>query len=323
MRSLFNETKNPIFPVLCSLVNEIYNGAEYTEAELLQQLKERTGFQYNNAADIAAEQAILEKLFHFQNAKAPAELYLNAPLPHLPPENIELEWLRSLLDNPRAAFLLPTALHTKLSQQLRSIPPLIPPNIWQHQTDTKDNPAAEPLQTYLRITLQALRQRQQITIQSKHQIETTISPCRLEYDLANGEYTLLYWNETTAAPSRLILADLQKLNITEYPIPDEFEEKFDQFYQENQQTLRLRLQPKRNAVERCFALFSSFNKEAYWTNDNTYILKINYCHIDQSEIIAKLLSLGAAVTVLEPTALQKEIIKILRSAQKKYQDKTI
>ena len=74
----------------------------------------------------------------------------------------------------------------------------------------------------------------------------------------------------------------------------------------------------RNAVERCFALFSSFDKKARLQDDGTYFLTVNYCLLDEEEIFEKIFSLGSAVTVVAPKNFRERIIEKFSAIQNLY-----
>ena len=69
----------------------------------------------------------------------------------------------------------------------------------------------------------------------------------------------------------------------------------------------MEVQNTRNAVERCFALFSSFDKKARLQDDGTCVLTISYSPPDEDEIFEKILSLGSAATVVAPQSFRERV----------------
>ena len=83
----------------------------------------------------------------------------------------------------------------------------------------------------------------------------------------------------------------------------------EKFFAENVAEVTIKIRNTRNAVERCFALLSSFDKKARLQNDGTYFLTVRYCTFDEAEVFEKIFSLGATVEVVEPKSFRERIIR--------------
>ena len=99
------------------------------------------------------------------------------------------------------------------------------------------------------------------------------------------------------------------------------QEEETQYYEKHQKSVTLCLKRKTNAIERCFSMFFPFDKKAVVSDEelSQYLLTIYYYDFDEDDIINRILSLGSAVTVLEPEAMKQKIISRLKASLSYYQ----
>jgi len=305
MKSLFNEINNPLFHELCHLINEIHSGHKLTRKELRQRIIDISAFHYNEAPETDREDALIDKLFHFASPSSPAEICLDAPLPPLVTQ-VELSWLKNMLLDESFAFLLPANVREKLLNRLQDIPPLYPPNLLEQKSGPPHSPC-------LSILLDALYQKKMV-----HCPLGLIAPCRLEYDLATKDYALIAWDPATREVIKSSLDDLQPLEASGHDLPANILDELSSYLQSHQKEVTLQLTPTRNTFERCFSLFSAYDKTARMEQNNTYLLTIRYYDLDREEIIQKIKSLGAAVTILAPEDMRQIMQDTLRQMEKLY-----
>lgn len=93
---------------------------------------------------------------------------------------------------------------------------------------------------------------------------------------------------------------------------------FQGFLNKKRRSLRLRVHERNNAVERCFLLFASYDKEAY-REEHSYVLTVRYYAFDAREVFEKVLSLGAAVEILSPMVWRERMRNVLREAAAQYE----
>ena len=75
----------------------------------------------------------------------------------------------------------------------------------------------------------------------------------------------------------------------------------------------LKIEDNKNTLDRCFNLFSAYDKRYYY-DDNNLILNIYYHDFDEAEIVRDILSLGKSVIVLEPKKIRDKVVnRILRN----------
>ena len=146
--------------------------------------------------------------------------------------------------------------------------------------------------------------------------ERVLIPCRLEYDHFDDRYSLINWNGTRA--DKIPVERLTDLRLLDENIPADIEERLQNFYRLHRAEVSLRLSDTRNAVERCFAVFGSCDKRSRFQDDGSYFLTVSYYDFDENEVFDKIISLGAAVTVIEPEHFRRRVIERLRAIHKLY-----
>ncbi len=323
MANLFHETHSTLYHALSRIINRIYAGERYRCSDILDELHAAVLLE-TDPADISAEEEedLTDSLFLFDSPdmSAEAKLFYHAPVPALP-SITELRWLKSMLTDEAADFLLEPALRQKLLAKLKDVAVLPVSEIWDKKKQVGDDLHAEPFHTHLKTIWKALRERKQlhyVNLDSQGQRhEYTQEPCRLEYDAAENRYRLIFWNRTENRAVCVIVNRLLDLSIADKAIAPDIETLFRQFLDEHKQSFTLRLRKKNNAVDRCFSIFSSYDKEAYMENDGTYVITVYHYSFDEEPLLRKILSLGSAATVLAPAELQKEISERLKGAWEK------
>lgn len=311
MRSLFDDTKNPVFRLLCQIVNEIGDGAQLTRRDILNRIFELPEFIYLEAPESEREKELVDMLFNFNRAgfaEVPTAKNFSLPM-----SDVELQWLCAVVADVQIAFLLPAELRKKILSRLENFPPLYEKNSWRKLLTSKKISAGEKFSGKLATLVEALRLRRKIISG-----EELLTPCRLEYDLAADKYFLIVLREESQAVEKIPVESMNAPRLTSEPAAQNAEELLKKFYAENVAEVTIKIQNTRNAVERCFALFSSFDKKARLQDDGAYFLTVNYCVLDEKEVIEKIFSLGSTVTVIAPDGLRKKIIDRFAAIQAIY-----
>ena len=306
---LFHEVHSELFLALCRIINAIAAGARMTRVDILQQLPNL------DWGGLERANALIDTLFLFQ-PDGSACLFLDNGIAARATA-AELVWLRAMLDDPGAAFLLPDDLREKLRQTLAAVPEWPRETIWQTVQEQGDDRTA--LQGRLAIIWQALREKRQLAYanrDSRGQLHEGIcSPCRLEYDAAANRFYLIIWQADEARAIKMRMASIESVHCLDTPIPADTEAAFQQFLTSRRQSVTLRIERQNNAVERCFMMFASYDKEASYDEDtDTYTMQLYYYDFDRREILQQILSLGAAATVLAPADMREAIIERLQAA---------
>ncbi len=215
------------------------------------------------------------------------------------------------------AFLLRPELRRTLADQLGSTPPLVPAGSWKKRS--MQQACTETQQHLLRAYYESLLAARCITYTTRDGAAVTAAPCRLEYNIATGAYALLVWPGGSPEPTRVLLPAVTAIQPTNQPIPADQEQRLQGYYEHHRQTLTLQVKKEKNAIERCFAIFFMYNKEAEVSEDQqTYTLHIQYYDFDRADVIRYILSLGSSAVVVSPPDMRSEIYHIWQETAKRY-----
>lgn len=324
MAALFNNENALLLHVLCRVINEICRGNRLSESEIQKRLDD--AFPGEEFFTSGVEQEVISALFpsRYKDGNTPKPFY-EAPVPILPSDDERL-WLKTMLLDENVAFLLPAALRKKLLTRLADTPDFSLAGVWEKRQAKGDNPAEEPLKGRLSLIWKALRENKKLRYvnidKSGTRHDNTLAPCRLEYDAAMNRFFLIVWDEEEHRAVKINIHRLETLEIANEPIPPDTEEKFIGFLSARKSEVTFRLTDKKNthAFDRCYSLFSAYDKEACAEEENVYTIKVYFQDFDRREIIARLLSLGPAAIVLEPEDIRAEIIERLKQAWEIYND---
>ena len=324
MAKLFHETQSSLFRTLCRIINQMNAGKQYRCIDILDELHDSLLHDINpSQVNIEEEEKLLDSIFLFDSPdmNAEAKPFYSASIPAIP-SRLELRWLKTMLIDDSADFLLAQPLRRKLLDKLTTVDVLPISKLWEKQQLTGDKPDAEPFRTHLRTIWQALKERKKIHYinidRQNRRHEYTQEPCRLEYSASENRYRVIFWNREETRAICVVVSHLFSVSMTNEPISSDIESLFRSFLDDHREYVTVRLQKKNNAVDRCFSLFSSYDKDAYLEDDGTYVITIYYYSFDKEEICKKILSLGSAITVTAPASLRTEIIERLKNALKKH-----
>ena len=312
MRSLFDDTKNPLFRLLCQIVNEIQAGARYTRKDILERIFSLPEFIYVEAPERLREEAIVDEVFNFNDAGI-AEIPL-AKKVSLPASDTELSWLKSVLAAEEPNFLLPAELRGKLLNALEETTPLYGQDFWRKVRLGEQATTGADFANKLRVTAEALRRGRKIFCEGE-----LLTPYRLEYDLAADKYFVVVCRADERTVKKIPAEKLGRVTMSEELAAPDIDERLKRFYAEGVVEVSLEVSPGRNAVERCFALLSSFDKKARLQEDGTYFLTVSFSATDEEEVMEKILSLGSTAKVLSPRIFRERIIKRFKEISKLYE----
>ena len=171
---LFHELHAALFHSLVNVINEVHAGAHLTRKDVLCRL------QPLDPVDASHHEELIDMMFSFES-DGEASLQLEMPV-RLPPTKAELRWLKTMLEDEAAAFLVADDLREKLLSRLVEIR-AYPREIWRVLRGRGDDVrlVRKPLGAFWR----ALREGRMIFCRNvdaqgrRH--ESKAAPCRLEY----------------------------------------------------------------------------------------------------------------------------------------------
>ena len=306
---LFHETQSELFLTLINLVNRISEGQRLSRADIIQH------FPHIDWVNMEKINQLIDSIFIF-NQQGFAELLLNGPIKNLTTD-AHLAWLKSMLLDPECDFIISNELRVKLLKNLIHTESLINSNSISIIKEQGDKLLQIENATKLSIIWQALCEHKMLSYKYLDRAGSihkgVAAPCRLEYDFAQHRIRLILWLQAENRAVKLNVNRLQQISLSNLTYGHEVEASFNQFLSNSKTSVTIQLLPKYNAVDRCFSIFSSYDKQAIYDEDNdSYTLIITYYHFDEEEIIDYILSLGAAVVVTEPLHLRNKIIQRLQ-----------
>lgn len=162
--------------------------------------------------------------------------------------------------------------------------------------------------------LQAIREKRQIcyryrTKASDVYVNASCVPWKLEHSVYDRRWWIILYDPEADRTIKAVLSNLCQVqlgaqhNVTEEQILAALDKL------KEPEPVRLLVEDKRNALERCFLSFE--NREVLESRDlgdQRYVLAFSYYRFDTEEILRKLLYLGPAVTLVGPESL-KEMLR--------------
>ncbi|WP_168354781.1 WYL domain-containing protein [Hominisplanchenecus murintestinalis] len=143
-------------------------------------------------------------------------------------------------------------------------------------------------------------------------------PVKLEYSFVNDSFRVCAYVPKEERFIKISLDTLENITIGE-PFERDIEEEYSDFMKENTKKIILEVDPVQHIIERCFRLFSFYDRQAvYDTSKEKYRLELKYYRFDESEVIRDIMSLGSGAVVLEPRGIQMKIYNRIVAAYNNY-----
>ena len=231
-------------------------------------------------------------------------------LPDLPLviiSDAERMFLKDLISDTRANWLLSPELCQILSTELETVDTTFPKGSWTRvPTMTDDTPLTMQVITQC---LQAIQNNERIIIQDKE-----LSPCRIEYSVGSNGYTLIAYDHATGTFLDYPLRDESNIIKTAAPRLEDIETIYANYRDESKRTVTFTLHDANNAVDRCFNYFSNYTIQAKDINDEEFTIEVSYLPFQEIDILRHLLKLGCAVRITDDSPLKKQLETIYKTA---------
>ncbi|WZL71696.1 WYL domain-containing protein [Clostridiaceae bacterium 35-E11] len=322
---LFSPHKNKYFSTVSKIINNFMIKGPVTEKSLLAFLR-KNGFY---EADFEFEASLLNKvtqsMHNIDNAnyhilKKDKNTYKPVIESKIPvrPTLIEKQWLKMILQDQKSQLFLKNITINKLVAALQPIPSPFEPKYWdiKNQDQYCDDFSDVVYQKNFKFLLEAVRQEKMIRYtykdkQGKLYENKEAYPFRIEYSLRNDRFRLSSLPVNLERPIKMNLSRFLHIEVLEDEHSDVKNTTLKKLREKKvKQPLVLEIDNKYNAIERCFSLFSYYQKEAcYHPTTDKHLLKIYYYQFDESEIIRDILSLGSSVIVIEPEHIRNQVIR--------------
>ena len=231
-------------------------------------------------------------------------------LPDLPLviiSDAERMFLKDLISDTRANWLLSPELCQILSTELKTVDTTFPKGSWTRvPTMTDDTPLTMQVITQC---LQAIQNNERIIIQDKE-----LSPCRIEYSVGSNGYTLIAYDHATDTFLDYPLRDESNIIKTAAPRLEDIETIYANYRDESKRNVTFTLHDANNAVDRCFNYFSNYTIQAKDINDEEFTIEVSYLPFQEIDILRHLLKLGCAVRITDDGPLKKQLETIYKTA---------
>lgn len=144
-------------------------------------------------------------------------------------------------------------------------------------------------------------------------------PVRIEFSVVNRRFRVCAYEPGQDRFIKMNLDTLQDITLLEEPFQRDLQKEYKDYIRMNMRSVTLEVEPVGHAVERCFRVFSYFDRRAtYDPIEKKYNLEVFYLRADESEIIKNILSMGSYVVVREPENIRKRVLGRIRKARELY-----
>lgn len=324
-QELLSDIHCVMFNNLAAIIDDLLNGQKLDKLTLLRRLGVR------KAAEGPTEDAILNNVFLFSDndyENGYARPTISAHVPH-PTTPTELVWLKTMLLDPRADYLLSTELKEKLLARLDSVEPL-PADIWEMVQRTGDDIASitQALASIWRALNAHYQLRLDYTGRTGKPHTDPLEPLRLEYDITGSRYNLIAYSRERSRAIKARVSSIRDIEeLPECPNGADVEKLYHDFLNDKKHTLVLRIlarQDRFNVSDRAFTLLAPYDHGGSYDEGNgEYTLEISYYDFDREDLLRRILSLGANAIVESPTDMRDEIIARLKARLTAYQNAAV
>ena len=146
----------------------------------------------------------------------------------------------------------------------------------------------------------------------------SVFPVKIEYSLQNDMFRVAAYEPEEERFIRMDLSTMEDVSISDKTMSG-LAQKYNDFIQGNMKTVVLDVEPVSYIVERCFRLFSYYDRKArYNVDDNKYQVEIEYLKFDEGEIIRNILSFGESVVVTSPEDIRRLVYERIKKACEVY-----
>lgn len=318
---LFNKLKNNSLQATVRAINTIHRTNQpISKPELEKRIT-------NNSSLSPQEQHLMDALFVADTADKNLLWPVAAKAVPIIPTVLEMKWLKEMLQNPRIDCMISASLKEKLQQAMPQ-----DSNSEQHWQQTNwhtpiqiDKPcfrSAEYKERF-KTALEALNSKHYVYYESydiygnKHKGEAV--PYKIEYCSNTNSFNFIMWNEAKQWTFKSDFATITKLQL----LPQSFDCSKIELADAYVERLKTESEPivlqfdaaQYNVFERCFNIFSNYDKEISRFDKDTYQLKIfARDHFDNAEIVQNILSLGSSIVVSSPQKLRQQIIAAIQES---------
>lgn len=313
--NLFNDYKNRYYRCIQNIINGIYNGEKYTKKDIRAILQDA----YLEDEIVLVKELVDGRFFDYEDDTASLMVGCDMPIRL---NNLELAYLKMFVEDECFNGVLDDELLQKLKDKLDDVESLDYNKFWKRENVDKfgDDMKEESFRSKIITLEKAILENKYIKYTSKNKKgeifkDKIAYPYKIEYSIKNNRYRLVVFCDNRAI--KINIDGIMELEILQEEIVTAEEkaqiENFINAKKNISDPLVLKIEDNKNTLDRCFNLFSAYDKKYYYEGENL-ILNIYYHDFDKAEIIRDILSLGKSAVVLSPKSVREEVIKrILRN----------
>lgn len=307
---LLNEMTAITFSTQYRIQQDLINGVSYTLDDLQYIMNHRP--LLDSYAPVEENDQYEQTLPHYLVISS--EQGLQPLFPHLPTlvlTNVERMFLKDLLTDCRINWMLLVDIQQSLKQALIEVTTTLPAKTWGNKSLAIDRTADSYTNHWL--CTQAMIQQTTLSWATPEGV-TTIIPCKLEYNTATNEFSLIGYQAMDETFYYYSLDTLPTLTIGEAPVEMDANILYKEYQETKRQTVAFSIYDLNNAIDRCFNAFCNYEIVGSETEPNTFTLSVQYLPFQEKDIVRILLSLGAAVRVHEPSTMKDQLNAIYTQA---------
>lgn len=233
--------------------------------------------------------------------------------------DLERQWLKSLLSDPRLLIFMDQYDINDWQQQLAAVSPLFNStdiNYFDQFKQTEDFIEQSQQRNHFKRLLAAIKKQELVTIEYQRHKQATaksglFSPISLEYSEKNNLFRLKAWRILRKSRFEVTL-NLDRMITISTASQQNIERKAITSRRRTKQVTCL-LTDRRDALKRSMPHFADYRKTTRQLTDKDYELTIYYDTADETELLIRLLSFGPFLKVTAPDSFVAKVKERLNS----------
>lgn len=245
--------------------------------------------------------------------------------PPIMPGRLEQRYLRTLLGEPGVRAVLGNAVVDNVCLLMEGITPFAWGQVLEERgVDQTDEPEHwDTIWKKIHIIMEAIRKKTCLSYENRARDSVhqgILKPYKIMYSPQSLKFQLIAAaTDTSGGEPRLVLINIRRLSQIGPANGMNMDVDVKELLSKKKEPplhIVIRKRIGVNDIERAFLLFSNYERTAWYDNvkDEYHIKLVYYSFQYKSEILPRILSLGAAAEVLSPRSVRQKIIDIVKQA---------
>ncbi|WPX08818.1 WYL domain-containing protein [Anaerocellum danielii] len=243
--------------------------------------------------------------------------------------NTEVMWLKFMMSSRYAELFLDIETIEKIRKLKSSNIPSINTNLIVPKNYSKilKRENAKDISAKMKMVIKGIIENKILRYTYKTRQGDTLKdvtgiPVKIQYSLKDDMFYVIFYSLERGNFAKCIIQNLENLRYDEGSYNrDDVLKEYDNYLKNSKakQPIVLEVINTRNALERAFCMFSSFEKSARFLKEkNRHEMRIYYYEFEEAEIISRILYLGRNVVVVNPQHIRDRIISRVKNALEMY-----